>query len=58
MFKNLVKGEVKEQTGVWTGSNVQNKMADEKISKRVKSSFRTCEKNYKDPSFVGKFFHF
>ena len=58
MFKNLVKGEVEEQTGVWTGSNVQNKMADEKISKGVKSSFRTYEKNYKDASFVGKFFHF
>ena len=47
LFFSEVKANVVEELGPWTGSVEQNSMADMKISKNIKSSFRSYEKNRK-----------
>ena len=49
LFIEFAKAEVLEVLGKWTGSSEQNKSADQKISRYVKSSFRAYEKNLKSP---------
>ena len=44
MFTELVKKEVEEELGDWSGSKEQNDLADNKISMNIKSSFRVYEK--------------
>ena len=44
MFTEVVKKEVEEELGDWSGSKDQNDLADNKISMNVKSSFRVYEK--------------
>ena len=53
-FKN-VKSKVVEETGPWTGTPIQNQLADLKISQDVANSFRAYEKGMK---YKGSFFLF
>ena len=45
MFAEVVKKDVEDELGVWSGSKEQNDLADSKISMNVKSSFRVYEKS-------------
>ena len=56
MFIEFAKSQVEEVLGCWTGSAIQNKAADEKISSYVKASFRAYEKMRK--SFQQSYFKF
>ena len=49
MFSGMVKSEVEDILGPWSGSVEQNKCADWKISSHVKTSFRVYEKSRKSP---------
>ena len=55
-FANIVKDEVEEELGPWTGSKEQNALADYKIASSIKTSFKSYEKNRK--SFEESFFKF
>ena len=56
LFKEVVKFEVEEALGPWTGSAIQNRSADLKISTGIKSSFKSYEKNKQ--SFEESYFKF
>jgi hypothetical protein len=49
MLSGMVKSEVEDILGPWSGSVEQNKCADWKISSYVKTSFRVYEKSRKSP---------
>ena len=49
LFKEFAKDEVEDVLGSWIGSTEQNKSADQRISRYVKSSFRVFEKTLKPP---------
>ena len=45
LFFSQVKADVVEELGPWTGSVEQNSLADMKISKKIRTSFHSYEKN-------------
>ena len=47
MFHELVKKEVVKEMGFWIGSVEQNREASYQISKLIKSSFKSYERNRK-----------
>lgn len=55
-FRNLVKAEVEQILGPWSGSQEQNKCADVKIAMSIRSSFKAYENNKKN--FEKSYFKF
>ena len=52
IFVNVVKKEVEDQMGPWEGNSAENKLADQKISSHIKTSFRIFEKSKKYPDIA------
>ena len=54
IFQN-VKKSIEDETGDWTGTKLQNRLADYKIAAAITTSFKTYEKGLKRR---GSFFNF
>ena len=50
-----VREEIEIDIGTWTGSQVQNRIADDRVAARIKQSFKTYEGGRK---YQGSFFKF
>ena len=50
-----VREEMEIDIGKWTGSQVQNRIADDRVAARIKQSFKTYEGGRK---YQGSFFKF
>ena len=56
MFQELIRREVEDETGSWSGSIDQNQLADMKIASSVRNSLKAYEKNRKN--FEESYFKF
>ena len=56
VFAEIIKFEVEEEMGPWTGSADQNRVADQKIAGCIKSAFKSYEKTRKP--FQESYFEF